>query len=72
MLVLSGVLCLIVNVILYNYPQDCGIGLIFPYVLIGIWFATYSAAMWPAIPMIVEKKMMGIAYGLINAGNNLG
>lgn len=28
--------------------------------------------MWPAVPMLVEKKMMGVAYGMINAGNNLG
>lgn len=37
-----------------------------------MWFSLYSAAMWPAIPLVVESKMMGVAYGLINAGNNLG
>ena len=61
-----------VCVMLLFYPIDCGMWLVFPYCIFGIWFAMYSAAMWPAIPMIVEKHMMGMAYGLVNAGNNLG
>jgi MFS family permease len=72
MLVCSGVGCVGVCILLLVYPGDCGMWLIVPYVIFGIWFAMYSAAMWPAIPMIVEKHMMGMAYGLVNAANNLG
>ena len=28
--------------------------------------------MWPAVPMTVNKNMIGFAYGLINAANNIG
>ena len=72
MLVASSQISQFSAIILYFLPQDCGLLLIIPYTLMAIWFSLYSAAMWPAIPMVVPKKMMGVAYGLVNAGNNQG
>jgi len=28
--------------------------------------------MWPSVPLTVPQNMMGFAYGLINASNNIG
>jgi len=33
----------------------------------GIFYATYAAIFWPCIPLIVEKNMIGTAYGVVNA-----
>jgi len=31
----------------------------------GIFYATYAAIFWPCIPLIVEKNMIGTAYGVV-------
>ena len=72
MLMFSGWLSFITCVMLYFYPGDCGLMLIIPYVCFGLWFSIYSSAMWPSIPLTVPQKMMGFAYGLVNAANNIG
>lgn len=72
MLMFSGWLSFITCIMLYFYPGDCGLMLIIPYVCFGLWFSVYSSAMWPSIPLTVPQKMMGFAYGLINAANNIG
>ena len=57
---------------LLTFNENCGSLLLVPYILFGLFFAIYSSAIWPAVPMVVEKKMIGMAYGLINAANNIG
>jgi len=72
MLMFSGWLSFITCIMLYFYPADCGLLLIIPYTCFALWFSIYSSAMWPSIPLTVPQKMMGTAYGLINAANNIG
>lgn len=72
MLMVAGWLSLITTSMLYFYPSDCGLWLMQPYICFALWFSIYSAAMWPSIPQTVPRKMMGFAYGLINAANNIG
>ena len=55
-----------------TFDKNCGYLLLIPFISFGLFFAIYSSAIWPAVPMVVEKKMIGMAYGLINAANNIG
>ncbi len=41
-------------------------------VLLGAAFVLVPAAMWPSVPMIVEEKRVGTAFGLMTAIQNLG
>lgn len=72
MIMISGLFSAVTMIVMYVFPNDCGVGLMIPYAMFAIWFSLYSASMWASVPMVVEKKMMGVAYGLINAGNNQG
>jgi MFS family permease len=38
--------------------------------LFGIAFSLVPAAMWPAVPFIVEERRLGTAYGLMNWAQN--
>ena len=40
--------------------------------LLGAAFVLVPAAMWPAVPLIVKKEMVGSAFGLITMIQNLG
>ena len=48
-----------------TYPA---VGLVF----IGIAYSLYAAAIWPSIPYVVEKQLVGTAYGLTTAVQNCG
>jgi len=41
-------------------------------VLLGAAFVLVPAALWPSVPMIVEEKRVGTAFGLLTAIQNLG
>lgn len=41
-------------------------------ILMGISYSLFASAYWPSVPYAVEKKVQGTAYGLIQAGQNLG
>ena len=41
-------------------------------ILLGAAFVLVPAAMWPSVPMIVEEKRVGTAFGLMTAIQNLG
>ena len=41
-----------------------------PLALIGIFYATYAAVFWPCVPLVVEEKTVGTAFGVITAFQN--
>lgn len=58
-------------------PAHLGLGLttIHPAVsmmVLGISFSLVPAALWPAIPIIVEEKRLGTAFGLMTMIQNIG
>ncbi len=45
---------------------------IVPMALLGFAFSLVPAALWPAVPLIVEEKSVGTAFGLITMVQNFG
>ena len=43
-----------------------------PMVVLGAAFVLVPAAMWPAVPLIVEKQRVGTAFGLMTMLQNIG
>lgn len=41
-------------------------------IVLGLAFSLVPAAMWPAIPIMVEEKRLGTAYGLMTLIQNIG
>lgn len=41
-------------------------------VLLGAAFVLVPAAMWPSVPLVVDEKRLGTAFGLMTAVQNLG
>jgi MFS family permease len=44
----------------------------FPMIMLGVSFVLVPAAMWPSIPLIVEKNRVGTAFGLTTMIQNFG
>ena len=45
---------------------------VFSMIVLGAAFVLVPAAMWPSVPLIVEKKLVGTAFGLMTAIQNVG
>jgi MFS family permease len=45
---------------------------IIPMALLGFAFSLVPAALWPAVPLLVEEKTVGTAFGLMTMVQNLG
>lgn len=45
---------------------------VFPMIFLGFAFSLVPAALWPAVPLIVEDKAVGTAFGLMTMIQNLG
>lgn len=43
-----------------------------PMVILGISFSLVPAAMWPSIPIMIEEKRLGTAFGLMTLIQNIG
>jgi MFS family permease len=43
-----------------------------PMIVLGAAFVLVPAAIWPSVPLIVEERRIGTAYGLMTAVQNLG
>jgi nitrate/nitrite transporter NarK len=43
-----------------------------PMVILGLSFSLVPAALWPALPLIVREKQLGVAYGVIAMVQNVG
>jgi MFS family permease len=44
----------------------------FPMIVLGAAFVMVPAAMWPSIPLLVEKNRVGTAFGLTTTIQNIG
>jgi MFS family permease len=44
----------------------------FPMLLLGVSFVLVPAALWPAVPLIVQKGRLGTAYGVMTLIQNFG
>jgi len=44
----------------------------YPMMMLGAAFVLVPAAMWPAVPLIVRKELVGSAFGLITMIQNIG
>ena len=45
---------------------------VLPMIVLGAAFVMVPAAMWPSIPLIVEKNRVGTAFGLCTMVQNVG
>lgn len=45
---------------------------VLPMIVLGAAFVLVPAAMWPSIPLLVEKERVGTAYGLMTMVQNVG
>ncbi len=45
---------------------------VFPMIILGFSFSLVSAVLWPAVPLIIEEKAVGTAFGLIFMIQNMG
>ena len=43
-----------------------------PMIVLGAAFVLVPAAMWPSVPLVVDEKHVGTAYGLMTAVQNVG
>ncbi|MBN2246140.1 MAG: MFS transporter [Candidatus Aminicenantes bacterium] len=43
-----------------------------PMIILGLSFSLVPAALWPALPLIVKEKQLGVAYGVIAMVQNVG
>jgi MFS family permease len=43
-----------------------------PMIALGAAFVLVPAAMWPSVPLIVDKKRVGTAFGLMTMVQNIG
>lgn len=40
--------------------------------MLGITYSIYVAALWPMVPLVVKSHVVGSAYGLCTAVQNIG
>ncbi len=45
---------------------------VYPMAALGVAFVLIPAAMWPSIPLVVRKEVLGTAYGLMTMIQNIG
>lgn len=52
-----------------NYLQ---IAVVIPLILCGFAYCFYASGLWPSIPYVVDKQLLGSAYGITTAIQNIG
>ncbi len=58
--------------VLIYYPKDIsGAATLFPLICTGLFYSTYAAIFWPCIALVVEKRTLGTAYGIVTSVQNL-
>ncbi|CAD8121869.1 unnamed protein product [Paramecium sonneborni] len=74
-ILLFGSFCQVLAAFIFYLMPECdSYCLVFPVfgsILIGIFFGTYYAVMWPHIPLIVPSNMVGTGFGLTYACINI-
>lgn len=54
-----------------NESNSSYLGVI-PIVMLGLTYSVYVAALWPMVPLVVKPHVVGSAYGLCTAVQNIG
>jgi len=44
--------------------------IVVPLVMMGVFYATYAAIIWPCYPLVVEVRALGTAFGIVTACQN--
>jgi predicted MFS family arabinose efflux permease len=66
MMLCSLLLFALSQIIFLIYPADVNQYMtLVPLCIMGLFYATYAAIFWPCIPLIVEKNVVGTAYGVV-------
>ena len=37
----------------------------------GLAYTGYASVLWPAVPLVVEERMVGLAFGIVTSMLNL-
>ena len=45
---------------------------VFPLILQGVAFSIFAAVIWPSVPLCVEQRHVGTAFGVMSAVQNIG
>lgn len=45
---------------------------VLPLILQGLAYSMYAAVIWPSVPLVVEPKYIGTAFGVITSVQNIG
>ena len=45
---------------------------VFPLILQGVAFSIFAAVIWPSVPLCVEQRHVGTAYGVMSSAQNIG
>jgi len=69
LLVISFIMCLGLAL---NWPGISEIPVAVIMVLVGISYSIFSASIWPLLPFIVQRDMLGTGYGIMISIQNLG
>jgi len=69
MMMIAGSVLMVPSFLLMGFTT---IPPMFPMIMLGGAFVLVPAAMWPSIPMIVEKNRVGTAFGLTTMVQNVG
>lgn len=67
----SLLLFLVSHITFMCLPSDAGALVLVPLIFMGLFYATYAAVFWPCIPLVVDKKVVGTAYGVVNSIQNI-
>lgn len=71
-MIFSVILFMLAMVVFCLIPEDCASWVpLMPLILTGVFYATYAAIFWPCVPVVVEPKLCGTAFGVVNAVQNI-
>jgi MFS family permease len=68
-IMLFGSVALIVAHLVLGYS---GMAPKFPMMVLGVAFVLVPAAMWPSVPLVVDKRIVGTAFGVMTQIQNVG
>lgn len=68
----SLILFLCSHILFVVFPENIEIiYALIPMIIMGLFYATYAAVFWPCIPLVVDKRLVGTAYGVVNSIQNI-
>ena len=64
--------CIVTMLIPPTDPGNPQYLVLIPLILLGLGYSVYAAALWGCIPYTVPARLIGTAYGLTTAVQNIG